>query len=710
MSAAAADGAGSRASHRRWRVGSWGGPALLALIALALAAPLIAPQDPSDPLGFDPGAANHPPALSWTYLLGADTRGRSVLALLLWGSRPTLAIGLGAALLAAALGLLLGALALWRGGLLDVPLSRLMDLCATAPPLLVLLVLSGRLGGVPAALMLAVFALTGWVGPARLSRATLRAEWTALHLDAARAAGVGGLRLLTVHLLPAALAPLAAWIAGSAAMYVALEAGLDFLGLGLSPATMSWGTVLAGAQDALSGGNWWWMAGGGAALAATTLALNALARDIGRALDPTAPRRPLAPVGAPSAAEDTPLPARDEIWPAPARPSAAASPRRPGTALVALVAMVFLLGGVTIGARVARSPRRAMPDAHAVLQRALLYPHTTGLAAAYIATAAYVATANAMRGRQVAWAAWSPCPSGLGIGRCAQSAVSLWYSDGRARALTEGSTAICTPHQTWILNPMAGLAETNARACGPLGPELGALGTTAGAIAALLPDLQSVHPRLLGSDVVAGRRCWLVALGATGRLCADTATGLALRVERLDRAGQPRATFSVTALSFGLDLAPQLFANPIPGGRGPLVNGLTQPLLDLQAADDIALFITLVPGWLPRGLLAQTPTFDSFYDQTRGYAPQQRVRQAYTDRSGRVAMTLIETLAGSAWDVTPSAAAGRSIRDRGQSLTVWPSAKDHPAVVRRVSAGTAVLVSSRVLPLAVLEEVAERLT
>ena len=194
---------------RWWDAGWWGGALLLALIALALAAPLIAPQDPSDPLGFDPLAANHPPSLSWTYLLGADARGRSVLALLLWGSRVTLAIGVGAALLAAALGVLLGALYLWRTGLLDAAISRLMELCQAAPPLLILLLLADRLGGVPAAPMLAVFALTGWVAPARLTRAMLAAGWRAPHVDAARAVGVAGPRLLVVHLLPAVVAPLA---------------------------------------------------------------------------------------------------------------------------------------------------------------------------------------------------------------------------------------------------------------------------------------------------------------------------------------------------------------------------------------------------------------------------------------------------------------------------------------------------------------------
>ena len=171
--------------RRRWGRRS----AVLALVVLALVAPLIAPQDPADPLGFDPAAANVPPSLSWTYLLGADARGRSVLALLLWGSRVTLAIGVGAALLAAALGVAAGpAVVAGAAAWLDAVVSRLMELCQAAPPLLVLLLLAARLGGTPAPVMLAVFALTGWVAPARLTRATVLAGWRAPYVDAARAA------------------------------------------------------------------------------------------------------------------------------------------------------------------------------------------------------------------------------------------------------------------------------------------------------------------------------------------------------------------------------------------------------------------------------------------------------------------------------------------------------------------------------------------
>lgn len=138
---------------------------LAAIVLLSVLAPLIAPQDPADPVGFDPLAANRPPDLSWTYLLGTDGRGRSVLAVLLWGGRTTLVIGVGAALLAALTGLAFGALACWRDGVLDPLVSWLMDVCGAAPALPALLLLSSRLGGVPAGPIAVVLIAPGLRAP-----------------------------------------------------------------------------------------------------------------------------------------------------------------------------------------------------------------------------------------------------------------------------------------------------------------------------------------------------------------------------------------------------------------------------------------------------------------------------------------------------------------------------------------------------------------
>ncbi len=762
---------------------------LIVIVALSLLAPLIAPQDPSDPLGFDPLAANHPPTLSWAYLFGADSRGRDVLSLLLWGGRTTLSIGVGAAILAALVGAGLGALACWRGGVFDPLLSRLMDVCGAAPPLLVLLLLASRLGGAPAAVMLAVFALSGWVVPARLTRTTVRAGLAAPYVEAARAMGVTGSRLLFVHLLPAALPPVAAWTAAAASAYVALEAGLDFLGLGLPAGTTSWGTALAGAQAAVSAGNWWWMTFGGIALAVSTLALAGVARGVARALDPTMPVMSIArghtaitfaldaagpqsenrrggrarlspravvggglggaiPPGSPWArwtagrsrgasqpsrwtagrsrgasqpwteggiGNDATIARLRAVWGAPRKETALSSDRttpswrRRWTRPIAAIGAALLL--VTVIGVTARShDMRHAPRPAALLNNAAAYPTQRGQRAAYIATATYAVVEGIDPStRGLPWAAYDSCPAPLMGKRCARADVQLWFGAGQGRVQSEGSTYICTPRLTWGLNPMAGLATTVRTPCGPLGPAMVGLGATAGVAQRLLPAITRGardDARLTGRDSVAGRLCWALALSGGGQVCVDAASGLALRVERLDRSGHPVALFLVTGVSYGLDLAPQIFANPIPGGRGPLVNGLSQPLLDIQSADDVALFTALVPRSIPPGLVAQTPTYDSFYDQTRGYAPQDRVRQAYADRQGRIALTLIETLPGSAWDVTPPRDEARVVMRDGLRLLEWAPAGSAPALVRVEGDGTAALVSSHTLPLRALEQIA----
>jgi len=690
---------------------------LAAIVLLSVLAPLIAPQDPADPVGFDPLAANRPPDLSWTYLLGADGRGRSVLAVLLWGGRTTLVIGVGAALLAALTGLAFGALACWRDGVLDPLVSWLMDVCGAAPALPALLLLSSRLGGVPAGPIAVVLIATGWVAPARLTRAAVRAALSAPYVEAARAAGVGGPRLLYAHLLPAALAPVAAWTAAGAAAFVALEAGLDFLGLGLPSGTTSWGVALTGALEAVAAGNWWWITFGGVTLALSTLALAWLAHGIARAFDPTTSLAPAArPRAAPAGANsdttaDADLSLLRAIWGsgrgtvgrrerAPAPPGWA----RPTVAVGGSLLLLLLLG---LGSRyhdVRPGPR---PDL--LLRAAASYAAQRGQSAAYIATATYAALGDAGPGtRGLPWAAYSSCPAPLRGDRCARADVQLWFSAGSGRAQSEGVSYVCTPRLTWGINPMAGLAATTPVPCGPLGPAMGGLGATAGMVQRLLPAdaTTAARARLAGQDIVAGRPCWVVALPGGGQVCIDAARGLALRVERPDRAGRPAALFLVTGISFGLDLAPQIFANPIPGGRGPLINGLSQPLLDIQAADDVPLFSALVPRVIPPGLIAQTPTYDSFYDETRGYAPQDRVRQAYADRQGRVALVLLETVPDSAWDVTPPRSQARALTLSGQRLLAWPGHGDQAALVRVESSGTAALVSSRTLSLRTLERVA----
>ncbi|MCA1599149.1 MAG: hypothetical protein LC769_09055, partial [Chloroflexi bacterium] len=185
-----------------------------------------------------------------------------------------------------------------------------------------------------------------------------------------------------------------------------------------------------------------------------------------------------------------------------------------------------------------------------------------GQGAAYIATATYAVVEGIDPStRGLPWAAYGSCPAPLTGARCARADVQLWFGAGQGRAQSEGSTYICTPRLTWGLNPMAGLATTARTPCGPLGPAMAGLGATAGVAQRLLPAIargMQAGARLIGQDSVAGRPCWTLTLSAGGQVCVDVASGLALRVERLDRAGRPVALFLVTGISYGLDLAPQI--------------------------------------------------------------------------------------------------------------------------------------------------------
>lgn len=234
------------------------GIALLLLLALAaIAAPLAGMALGHDPFlpnlfsRFEPPSATHP--------LGTDELGRDTLLRLLHGARVSLTVGLIAALAATVIGTLIGLLAAWRGGALDAVLMRLADglLALPALPLLVILAaLDPAVVGLPRgeaasdiiriAVLLAAF---GWVGVARLVRATALSVLAQDFVRAARAMGVSEARVLTRHVLPQLAAPIAIATALAVGGAVLAESVLSFLGLGIAPPAASWGNMLANAQE-----------------------------------------------------------------------------------------------------------------------------------------------------------------------------------------------------------------------------------------------------------------------------------------------------------------------------------------------------------------------------------------------------------------------------------------------------------------------------
>lgn len=259
-----------------------GAGVLALLLLLAVAAPLVAPYAPNAQLDIV-ALQNRPP--SWSHLLGTDLYGRDVLSRVVFGARVSLGVGLVAALVAAALGTLVGVVAGAGRDFTDGLLMRLVDVGLAVPRIfLVLIVIAvGRRLGTPGLTLL--LGATGWFATSRLVRADVLALKARPFVDAARALGVRPWRLALHHLLPNAAATVLVSLALGVANTMLLEAGLSFLGVGVQPPAASWGNMIADARDQLTAAPWSSLAPG-IALTLAVMALHALADGLHAALDP----------------------------------------------------------------------------------------------------------------------------------------------------------------------------------------------------------------------------------------------------------------------------------------------------------------------------------------------------------------------------------------------------------------------------------------
>jgi peptide/nickel transport system permease protein len=252
-------------------VGSGAAPGLaIAAIILSLAALAghLAPAGPFATVG--------PPlaAPSAAHPLGTDDLGRDLLAGIAHGARTSLVVVAAVAALTFTLGVGAGALAGFRGGLLDEGLMRAAELVQVVPRFF-LAVLVVALSGPGLDRIVLVLGLTSWPATARVVRAETLSVQSRAFVEAARALGASPARLLLRHVLPVVLPPAIVVLAATASAVILLEASLSFLGLG-DPARMSWGYLASNAQRFLRVA-WWMAAFPGAAIAAAILGLNLLA-------------------------------------------------------------------------------------------------------------------------------------------------------------------------------------------------------------------------------------------------------------------------------------------------------------------------------------------------------------------------------------------------------------------------------------------------
>lgn len=256
-----------------------------AVVFIAIFADFIAPYSPIEQYR---GFTRLPPVWveggNWAHPLGTDPVGRDMLSRILYGSRISLFIGLSVMFVSAVLGVLLGLLSAFWGGIVDVIIIRVMDLILAIPSLVLAILIIAVIGPNLTNTIVAV-TVVGLPFYVRLVRASAISELTKDYVTAAKVAGVGPLRLMLSTVLPNCLAPLIVQAALGISDAILAAAGLGFLGLGAQPPTPEWGSMLADSRDLITS-NPWVMAMPGIAILITVLAINLMGDGLRDALDP----------------------------------------------------------------------------------------------------------------------------------------------------------------------------------------------------------------------------------------------------------------------------------------------------------------------------------------------------------------------------------------------------------------------------------------
>lgn len=255
----------------------------LSLVCLMSAAALLAPWiSPHDPTTLDLTAILHPP--SGAHPLGTDALGRDVLSRMLHGARVSLWVGFVSVGISVAIGLALGLAAGYFGGLADELIMRCVDIMLCFPSFFLILAVIAFLE--PSLLnIMAVIGLTSWMGVARLVRAETLSLRERDFIAAARLAGAGPVRILALHVLPNAVAPVLVSATLGVAGAILTESALSFLGLGVQPPMPSWGNMLLEGKDVLEIAPWLSIFPG-CAILLTVLGYNLLGESLRDLLDP----------------------------------------------------------------------------------------------------------------------------------------------------------------------------------------------------------------------------------------------------------------------------------------------------------------------------------------------------------------------------------------------------------------------------------------
>ena len=264
---------------KRNRLAVGGMAVILITFVIAGTASFIAPEDPGK---TDVSLKLKPP--SPEHYLGTDQLGRDVFSRMLHGAKVSLSVGFVAVAISILIGILVGAVAGYYGAWVDSLLMRFVDIMLCFPSFFLILTVVALLGPSLFKVMV-VIGITSWMGTSRFVRAEFLSLRERDFVQAAQALGVKDLRIIFLHILPNALAPVFVTATLDVASAILVEAGLSFLGFGVQPPAPSWGNILTEGRTYIFDA-WWLTVFPGLAILITVLSFNLLGEGLRDALDP----------------------------------------------------------------------------------------------------------------------------------------------------------------------------------------------------------------------------------------------------------------------------------------------------------------------------------------------------------------------------------------------------------------------------------------
>lgn len=265
---------------RRHRMAMFGAITLLLLFLYAFGGGLIYTAERAN--FTDTSKRLQPPSLEHPF--GTDTVGRDVLARTVQGGRISLTIGLTAAFLEIIIGVLIGAIAGYHGGVVDNLLMRFTEAMLIIPSLFLLIVMARIVGGsVP--FIIVIIGLTSWMYVARIVRAEFLSLKESDYILAARSIGTPTREIIFRHILPNSMAPIVVAATLAVATAILSEAYISFLGMGVQPPTATWGNMLDGSYNYIETAPWLWIFPG-LLILLTVLSINFVGDGLRDALDP----------------------------------------------------------------------------------------------------------------------------------------------------------------------------------------------------------------------------------------------------------------------------------------------------------------------------------------------------------------------------------------------------------------------------------------